>query len=96
MSPYLLFLPIPLSFDGIVAQLQKMSRKYIFKKDFSDFYGITHCIMKTQKYPTITVRVSPKHRQMADELKNHYYLNISKIFRDTIESIYLRMKNESK
>jgi len=50
--------------------------------------------MKAYKYPTITVRVSPKHRQMVDELKNKHYLNISKIFRDTIESLYNKVNHD--
>ena len=50
---------------------------------------VIHCVMKkTYKYPTLTVRISQKHREMLDEIKNKYYINISKIFRDTIEKVY--------
>ena len=51
--------------------------------------------MKKYKYPTVTVRVPEKHREMLDELKSKYYLNISRLFRDIIETTYNEItKNE--
>jgi len=47
-----------------------------------------------KEYPTLTMRVSEEHKMMISELKNHYYINISKIFRDTITDTYRRVKHD--
>jgi len=49
---------------------------------------------KYKEYPTLTVRVSAEHKKMISELKDKYYINVSKIFRDTVEDIYKRVKND--
>lgn len=51
--------------------------------------------MKKNKFPTITVRVTDKQRDMIDVLKSNHYVNISKMFRDFIEKIYKEKVDES-
>lgn len=50
--------------------------------------------MKKNKFPTITVRVTQTQRVMIDVLKNRYYINVSKAFRDFIEKLYNERENE--
>ena len=49
---------------------------------------------KRYRYPTLTISISENHRKMYEKLKNKYYVNMSKIFRDTIENVYKKYQQE--
>ena len=47
---------------------------------------------KISKYPTITMRVSQEDKAIIRELKEKYYISISKMFRDKIREFYNEIK----
>ena len=44
-----------------------------------------------KRYPTITLRISPEERRMIDELRDKYYISISKMFRENIKECYQKV-----
>ena len=48
---------------------------------------------KEQRYQSITVRLSKEERRMVDELRDVYYIRISKVVGEAIQSYYKKMKN---
>lgn len=50
---------------------------------------------KEQEYQSITVRISKEERKMANELRDVYYIKVSKIVGESIRSFYKKIKNDN-
>ena len=49
-----------------------------------------------QKYQSITVRISDEEREMANELRDKYYIRISKIVGNAIKEYYNKIVKKEK
>jgi len=48
---------------------------------------------KKQKYQSLTVRLSEEERYMANELRDKYYIRISRIVGDAIRDCHYKISN---
>lgn len=47
---------------------------------------------KQQKYESITIRISKEEREIANELRDKYYIRVSRVVGDAIRECYEKIK----